>query len=159
MTKLTATRLAEQLLDAADLLRGRAGINAYTSVISAMLVLKRVSDQPGILRVPDLAHWSSISHLASAASPWPTLSEVLLDLQRSNPGVLDGVMENLDIPRGLGAADLKALTGYFERISLSDEDLEFSDDVGRAYDHFIGRCAEMAENRVANSIRRGPWLT
>jgi type I restriction enzyme M protein len=147
MRSLTVTQLEEQLFGAARILRGRVESTAYAGIISAMLVLKWASDQPGTLRIPDRARWPRINDLAGRAQLGPALSEALQELEQSNPGVLDGVFENLDIPRRLGAAEVNALIRYFGHISLSDGDLEFTDVVGRAYDRFIGRFAEMAGKR------------
>jgi len=144
---LTVTQLTQHLFGAAEILRGRMDTSASLGVISVMLVIKRASDQPGILRVPDRALWSNI--VASAETPQlgRQISEVLQELERSNPGVLDGVPENLDIPRALGPAEIQALIDHFGQVSLSDDALEFNDVVGRAYDQFIGRFADMAGKR------------
>lgn len=143
MSLLTVTQLTRHLFGAADILRGRTDASEYLDIISRMLILKRASDQPGIVLVPDRARWSHIV----AAEDWTlgqVLNAALRELERSNPDVLNGVLEGIDFSRSVGAAELQALIKYFDQISLGDDDLEFSDVVGRAYDHALGWFADRA---------------
>jgi type I restriction enzyme M protein len=145
---LTVTQLTQQLVGATDILRGRVDIPASLGVISSMLVLKRASDQPGILRVPDHARWLCIADIPETSQ----FTEAMQELEQSNPHVLGGVLHNLEIPRGLGSAEIRALIDYLSRISLRDDDLESSDVVGRAYTRFIARAAEMSGKRGGESF-------
>lgn len=123
MIQLTVTQLEEELVKASELLRG---INASErlNLISEVLILKRASDQPGILIVPEPARWSHIAH--SGESAVYVLNEALRQLERSNPIALDGVLEGIDYSRRLSSAEAEALIRHFDRISLRDDDLEFS---------------------------------
>ncbi|MFF5086501.1 type I restriction-modification system subunit M [Streptomyces niveus] len=146
MNPWTVDRLAQELLGAAAILRGRMDASQYRDVISGLLVLKRVSDQPGILRVPDSAHWSHIAENEGKALGH-VLNEALWELERSNPGVLNGALEALDFDRRTSRAELKALIHHFNRVSLNNDDLEFTDVVGRAYDRVLDEFADSAGKR------------
>lgn len=146
MSPLTVAQLESALFGAADILRGRMDASQYRDVISGMLVLKRASDQPGILRVPERARWSHIIGYEGKALGH-VLNEALWELERSNPEVLKGVFEALDFDRWLARAELKALVDHFDHILLSDDNLEFGDEVGRAYDFVLSAFADSAGKR------------
>ncbi|MQA87242.1 MAG: N-6 DNA methylase [Streptosporangiales bacterium] len=151
MRPMTVTQLTRHLFGAADILRSRMDASAYLDIISGMLLLKRASDQPDILQMPDRARWSRIVKSEHRMLGDP-LNVALLELERSNLEVLDGVLEGLDFnKRGLGRAQLKSLIDHFDRISLSDNDLEFRDVVGCAYDRVLGWFAERAGRRAEES--------
>ncbi|MEU6952295.1 class I SAM-dependent DNA methyltransferase [Streptomyces sp. NPDC045714] len=143
MSLLTAGQLATSLWGAADILRGRVDAPQYRDVIFGMLVLKRASDQPGVLRVPERSLWSHIVGYEGKALGH-VLNEALWELERSNPEVLKGVFEALDFDRRLGRAELKELVDHFDRILLGDADLEFGDEVGRACDLILSEFADSA---------------
>lgn len=143
MSPLTVTQLTQDLVGAADILRGRMDASAYLDIVSGLLVLKWASDQPGILHVPDRARWSHIVEYAGKA-PGDVLNVALSELEGSNPEVLGGVLVALDFNSRVSRAELKALIDHFDRVSLAEDDLEFSDVVGRAYDRALGWFAEEA---------------
>ncbi|MFD3732900.1 N-6 DNA methylase [Streptomyces sp. NPDC058632] len=151
MSLFTLSQLERALFAAPDILRGRMDSSQYREVISAMLVLKRVSDQPGILRVSDRARWSEIVDYEGKA-PGRVLNEALWELEESNPEALKGVFEAVDFDVRLSRAELKALVDHFDRIPLNDGDLEFGDEVGRAYDYLLGEFAVSAGKRGGESF-------
>ncbi|MER7908206.1 class I SAM-dependent DNA methyltransferase [Streptomyces sp. NPDC096068] len=138
--------MTRALFGAADVLRGKVDASQYRDVISGMLLLKRASDQPGILQMPERARWPHIVGYKGKALGH-VLNEALWELERSNQEVLEGVFEALDFDRRLGRAELSALVDQFDDIPLSDDDLEFGDVVGRAYDLILGRFADSAGKR------------
>ncbi|WBB58233.1 class I SAM-dependent DNA methyltransferase [Streptomyces sp. WMMC500] len=135
--------MASTLFDAASILRGRIDASQYGDVISGILLLKRASDQPGILRVPERAQWSFIKGYEGKALGH-VLNEAFWELERSNPDVLKGLFDALDFDRRLGRADLTALVEHFDRIPLGDDDMEFRDEVGRAYEGMLSNFADIA---------------
>lgn len=146
MSLLTVTQLTQDLWDAANILRGSMDASEYPGIISRMLILKRASDQPGLLLVPDRARWSYIIESEDRVVGH-VLNEALHQLELSNPDVLNGVLEGIDFSRSLGPAELDALVNHFDRISLGDDDLEFSDVLGRAYDRALGWFGDRAGKR------------
>ncbi|MEV8392682.1 MULTISPECIES: class I SAM-dependent DNA methyltransferase [unclassified Streptomyces] len=146
MRPLNVTQLERALFSAADILRGRIDASQYRDVVSGMLLLKRASDQPGFLRVPERARWSHIVGYEGKALGH-VLNEAMWELERSNPEALKGVFEALDFDRRLGRAELKALVDHFDHILLSDDNLEFGDEVGRAYDLILSAFADSAGKR------------
>lgn len=156
MSPLTVAQLARVLFGAADILRGRMDASQYRDVVSGMLVLKRASDQPGVLRVPERARWSHIVGYQGKALGH-VLNDALWELERSNPEVLKGVFEALDFGRRLGRAELKALVDHFDHILLSDDNLEFGDEVGRAYDLILSEFADSAGKRGGEFFTPALW--
>jgi len=75
------------------------------------------------------------------------LDAALRELELSNPSKLKGVLSNLEPLKGLRPREIATLINHFDQVSLRDDDLEFSDVVGRAYDDFIGRTVEMSRKR------------
>ena len=142
MRPLTATQLTTHLIGAANMLLGRTDITSSLGIISATLIIKRASDQPGILHVPEHAQWP---YVVNTVRDGLDLSKVMRELEQSNPDILDGVLQNLDIPRGIGPTEIGILVDSLNQVSLKDDDLEFSDVVGHAYDRFISYMAETAE--------------
>ncbi|MFW6691624.1 N-6 DNA methylase [Streptomyces sp. MAR4 CNX-425] len=146
MTPFTAAQLARSLFGAADILRGRMDASQYRDVISAMLLLKRASDQPGVLRVPERARWPHIAGYEGKALG-DVLNKALWELEQSNLEVLEGVFEALDFDRRLGRTELKALVDHFDHLPLKDDDLEFGDVAGSAYDQILSAFADSAGKR------------
>ncbi|AJE84104.1 Type I restriction-modification system, M subunit [Streptomyces albus] len=146
MTLYTVSQLEKDLFAAADILRGRMDASQYREVLSAMLLLKRVSDQPGILQVPDRARWSQIVGYVGKA-PGRVLNEALWELEKSNPETLKGVFEAVDFDVRLSRGEAKSLIDHFDRIPLANDDLDFGDTVGRAYDYLLGAFADSAGKR------------
>jgi len=143
MHRLSIEDLTREIFKAVDIVRGKMDVSAYSDIISGMLVLKRSSDQPGQLDVPDRANWSYITEHADTA-PEQVLNEALKALLWSNHKVLGDTLEDLDFTRRLSRHELRALIHHFDQISLKDDDLMFKDMVGRAYDRILGKFADAA---------------
>lgn len=136
MRLLTVADLTEYLQGAANILRGSIDASEYLEIVSRMLILKRASDQPGLLHVPDRARWSHIV-MHSGRELGRVLDEALRELEHSNPELLDGALEGNDLLRRLGPVQLKDLVHHFSRFPLDDGHLEFSDAIGLAYNHAL----------------------
>lgn len=143
MHRLSVKELTREVFSAADIVRGRMDASASSDIVSGMLILKWSSDQQGPLHVPDPARWTYIAEHAGT-DPGHVLNYALRGLVRSNPEVLGGTLEDLDFRRRLDRRELQALIEHFGRISLNDDNLEFKDVVGRAYDRVIGEFADAA---------------
>jgi type I restriction enzyme M protein len=146
MSLLTTAQLTQALFNAADIIRSTVDASEYSNIISRVLLLKRVSDQPGILVVPEPARWSHVLEV-KGSELGDALNRALAQLEYRNPDVLGGVLEGVDFARRPGREELRDLIEYFDRISLSDNDLEFRDVVGRAFDLALDWFAERSGKR------------
>ncbi|HEV8559483.1 MAG TPA: hypothetical protein VGR06_24340, partial [Actinophytocola sp.] len=143
MSKLSVARLTRELLDAAHILRNSAMDPLASSVIvSGVLLLKWASDQRGPLQVPDRARWRHIVQ-NGGGTLGELLDEALHTLLWSNPDVLGGTLEDVDFNKKMGNHELQRLVHHFDRLSLSKDNLEFNDVVGRAYDRLMGEFADV----------------
>lgn len=134
---LTTEALERLLTQAAEMLRGDLRAPDYDEVIAPLLVLKRASDQPGLLSVPDLARWSHVvAHHPRELGE--VLNRALWALEESNPGQLKGLFDRVDFNRRIPSpSTLQRLISHFDPLRLSDDHLEFADVLGRAYDGFL----------------------
>jgi type I restriction enzyme M protein len=143
MGKLSAGVLAQHLVDALGVLRNKSDLQASVGLASALLLIKRASDQPGLLNVPQEESWPFMLF----KSPARGLEYSLRALELANPKVLGQVSSLLDVLKGLTDADIWSLVDRFSRISLRDADLELEDTVGRGFAAFIDRIADSAGKR------------
>ncbi|MGW7263196.1 N-6 DNA methylase [Streptomyces sp. NPDC054842] len=134
---LTTEQLERLLSQAAEILRGDLRASDYYEFIAPLLVLKRASDQPGLLTVPDLARWSHVvAHHPRELGH--ALNRALWALEESNPGQLKGLFDHVDFNRrSLTPSTLQRLIAHLDSLRLSDDHLEFPDVLGRAYDGFL----------------------
>ncbi|MEU6550749.1 N-6 DNA methylase [Streptomyces sp. NPDC046915] len=135
---LTVDQLDDFLQRAANHPRGDVNLPEIAQIIGLLLLLKRVSDQPGILCVPEDGLWENMI-ARSSDRPGEALNWALEFLEAHNPeltGLFSTVNFNGPTPsrRLLGQ-----WVGQIGQLSLSDDDLEFSDVVGRAFDRFLVR--------------------
>ncbi|GAB1336558.1 hypothetical protein ACE1SV_31480 [Streptomyces sp. E-15] len=138
--RLTVDQLDDFLLHAADQVRGDMTPPELARLLGPLLLLKRVSDQPGILHMPEGGLWAKVI-AREADRPGAALDEAFAALERHDPqvqGLFDAV--TFDVPRA-GPHPLGELLPWIDRLSLSDDDLEFGDVVGRAFDRFLVRTA------------------
>ena len=143
MSKMSSADLTEKIFQTADLLRGWMDPSAYSDVISAMLLLKWASDQPGKLEVPESASWNEIIERAKN-EPGQALNDALVALVNSNGGKLDGLFWELDFTRMLNRSAASQLVSHFNAISLKVEDLKFDDLAGQSYDQILAKFADIA---------------
>ena len=157
MRPLTATQLTQHLIDTADALLASVP-TAVLGLISMTLVLKRASDQPGTLNVPEWMHWQQITEIPETAEPGRRLYVVMKESGASNPDVLEGVFESLDFPTELRRAEVETLISSFSQVSLSNENLEFTDTVGDAYDRFLERTTGKTSRRGNEPYTSRPFV-
>jgi type I restriction system adenine methylase HsdM len=98
--------------------------------------------------VPPIARWV---HLRDELhnNVGDGLNKALASLEEANPGSLDGVLHHIDFNRTVGKSKvpdkkLRELIGHFNRYRLRNEDFEFPDLLGAAYEYLIGEFADSA---------------
>ncbi|MBK6014001.1 class I SAM-dependent DNA methyltransferase [Streptomyces sp. MBT53] len=141
---LTVDRLEDFLWQAAERVRGEVSIPEFPRIIGPLLLLKRASDQPDFLSLPEDARWGVVmdhrwGHLGDFEEG---VNRTLVAFERHNPGLRDlfrevdfnGVTQNR-------RHALRQLIDMVGELSLSDDDLEFDDVVGRAFDRLLIRTA------------------
>ncbi|MFE7837371.1 N-6 DNA methylase [Streptomyces sp. NPDC057474] len=97
--------------------------------------------------VPERARWSYIADHAREASPGDLLNKALGELEDHNSLALGGVLDHIDFTRKVGNSPLSAtavrdLIDHFGRYQLRNEDFEFPDLLGHAYEYLIGEFAD-----------------
>ncbi len=94
--------------------------------------------------VPEIARWSYIADQARARNPGSMINKALAALEEANSLTLDGVLDHIDFTRNAALSDLtiQALIDHFGRYRLRNEDFEFPDLLGHAYEYLIGEFAD-----------------
>lgn len=97
--------------------------------------------------VPERARWSYIADHAREANPGDLLNKALGELEECNALALGGVLDHIDFTRKVGNSPLSAtavrdLIDHFGRYQLRNEDFEFPDLLGHAYEYLIGEFAD-----------------
>ncbi|WP_432253545.1 N-6 DNA methylase [Streptomyces sp. HNM1019] len=95
--------------------------------------------------VPEVSRWKTIKE-ASRSDPTEALNVALGGLENENRS-LDGVLGYIDFKRGSGNTKLskpvlQALIDHFDQYRLSNDDFEFPDLLGYAYEYLIGEFAD-----------------
>ena len=101
--------------------------------------------------VPPEAHWSSIKHVKTSVGS--TLNKALEDIEEANIDVLEDVLKGINFNRKIGQRTLDddTLADFvqnFEKIPLRDEDFEFPDLLGAAYEYLIKHFADSAGKKA-----------
>jgi len=99
--------------------------------------------------VPDGARWDKIKHLKQEVGS--KLMTAFAGLEDENIDNLEGVLKPIDFNKTFGKnkkriddADLVELIGHFDTVTLIDENLEFPDLLGAAYEYLIKYFADSA---------------
>ncbi len=126
---------------ARHLARGRSQSEAET-----------IAEMPGYYAsgqffVPEEARWSHIVGKARETNSGDLINKALAALEEANSPTLDGVLEHISFTRKVGNAPLsdltiQALIDHFGRYRLRNEDFEFPDLLGHAYEYLIGEFAD-----------------
>lgn len=99
--------------------------------------------------VPEIARWNGLKHLQEEIGD--SLNKALHALEDSNLDKLEGVLKSINFNRSIGKnnkqitdEDLRDLLQEFNRIKLTDDNLEFPDLLGAAYEFLIKYFADSA---------------
>ncbi|MGW3873570.1 N-6 DNA methylase [Streptomyces sp. NPDC005055] len=97
--------------------------------------------------VPERARWSYIVDHAREANPGDLLNKALGELEDHNSLALGSVLDHIDFTRKVGNSPLSAtavrdLIDHFGRYQLRNEDFEFPDLLGHAYEYLIREFAD-----------------
>ncbi len=98
--------------------------------------------------VPERARWQYIVENSRARAVGDRLNKALGDLEEANVA-LQGVVQHIDFTRKVGQTSVKDLSlqrliDHFSKHRLRNEDFEFPDLLGAAYEYLIGEFADSA---------------
>lgn len=101
--------------------------------------------------VPTEAHWSKVRHFKTGVGS--ALNKALEAIEDANVDVLQDVLKGINFNRKIGQRTLDddTLVDFiqdFEKIPLKDEDFEFPDLLGAAYEYLIKEFADSAGKRA-----------
>ena len=101
--------------------------------------------------VPKTAHWSQLRHVKTNVGN--ILNKALGDLEDENPEALQDVLKHINFNRKIGQRTLDddTLANFvqnFEKIPLRDENFEFPDLLGAAYEYLIKFFADSAGKKA-----------
>ncbi|MEN3536502.1 class I SAM-dependent DNA methyltransferase [Microbispora sp. ZYX-F-249] len=99
--------------------------------------------------VPEEARWEYIRAYSRTKGVGDLLNKALHALETANSESLEGVLEHIDFTRKVGQSTipdkrLQQLVDHFNRYKLRNEDFEFPDLLGAAYEYLIGQFADSA---------------
>jgi type I restriction enzyme M protein len=102
----------------------------------------------GAFYVPEQARWQYIRNESRAKNVGDMLNKALAALEEANTA-LQGVVQHIDFTRKVGQTALKdislqKLIDHFGRYRLRNDDFEFPDLLGAAYEYLIGEFADSA---------------
>ncbi len=97
--------------------------------------------------VPEAASWENVRHLKRDVGN--SLNKALHELEESNPDTLEDVLKGINFNRKVGRVTLSDsvlvdFIQHFEKIPMRDEDFEFPDLLGAAYEYLIKYFADSA---------------
>ncbi len=109
--------------------------------------------------VPKVARWKCIVDESGKKGVADLLNKALAVLEDSNGEALQGVVGHIDFTRKVGRItlsnqNLQKLVKHFSRYRLRNDDFEFPDVLGAAYEYLIGEFADSREGGRASSTRR-----
>ena len=113
---------------------------------------EKLAEMPHFYRdafyVPDRARWQFIRDNSRAKAVGTMLNKALEALEHANVA-LDGVVQHIDFNRKVGQTSIKdkslqQLIDHFSRHRLRNEDFEFPDLLGAAYEYLIAEFADSA---------------
>ncbi|MGW5218719.1 N-6 DNA methylase [Nocardia sp. NPDC004085] len=115
---------------------------------------ERMAEARGFFRgdkfyVPLEARWRYIKDHSREKNVGSMLNKALAALEQENVDALEGVLEHIDFTRKVGQSTipdkrLQQLIDHFSRVRLRNEDFEFPDLLGAAYEYLIAQFADSA---------------
>jgi type I restriction enzyme M protein len=107
----------------------------------------------GDFYVPDEARWQYIKDHSRQKAVGDMLNRALGALEEENAPALTGVLQHINFSRKVGQttlsdAKLQQLVDHFDRYRLRNEDFEFPDLLGAAYEYLIGEFADSAGRKA-----------
>ena len=97
--------------------------------------------------VPERAHWNKLKHLKNSVGSG--LNKALAAIEDANPDVLQDVLKTINFNRKVGQRTMDDSTlidfiQHFDAIPLANDDFEFPDLLGAAYEYLIKYFADSA---------------
>jgi type I restriction enzyme M protein len=97
--------------------------------------------------IPEKAHWSKIKHLKQSVGSG--LNKALAAIEDANPDTLQDVLKAINFNRKVGQRTMDdsiliEFVQHFDEIPLSNDDFEFPDLLGAAYEYLIKYFADSA---------------
>lgn len=139
--------------DQADVVRAEL-IKKWLAQGKSQEEAERMAGSPAFYRgesffVPDESRWSYIRDHSRERNVGNLLNKALEGLANYNSTALEGVLEHIDFMRKVGQSTLsdkrlQQLIDHFNRVRLRNEDFEFPDLLGAAYEYLIGEFADSA---------------
>ena len=107
----------------------------------------------GDFYVPDEARWQYIKDHSRRKAVGDMLNRALGALEEENTPALTGVLQHINFSRKVGQttlsdAKLQQLIDHFDRYRLRNEDFEFPDLLGAAYEYLIAEFADSAGRKA-----------
>ncbi len=142
----------KRLSDKFDADRAKLELEYTQKGLAAALIAKQL-DNPAKydFYVPERSRWANIRHLKKDVGT--SLNKALEALEESNPNTLQDVLKSINYNKKVGQKTLDDSTlvdfiQHFEKIPLKDEDFEFPDLMGAAYEYLIKYFADSAGKKA-----------
>jgi type I restriction enzyme M protein len=139
--------------DQFDVIRGQL-IEKWVGQGKPRQEAERMAEAPNFYRgesfyVPEKARWQYIKDNSRKSGVGSLLNKALHELELANSAALEGVLEHIDFMRKVGQSTipdkrLQQLIDHFDRYRLRNDDFEFPDLLGAAYEYLIGEFADSA---------------
>jgi len=182
MAKISKTQLENLLLDACDIIRGKAEASQFKELIFGIIFLKRLSDQFdqdknaaiakweaegksekvinrhlenqtfAVFKLPEDAHWNSLKNLTEKVGK--KLTQALKKIEEANDEIETDLLKQIDYTKKIGSKAISD-TVLKNLINHFDSKIPLSDD-DFAFEDLLGTCYEYLIAHFAdNSGKKG----